>query len=79
VTPVRKQGVCGGCYSFAAAAAVEAQNFKKTGKLLSLSPQNLIDCTYQDPYDNLKCNGGYVDTCFKYIVSVYDYYFIFFK
>jgi cathepsin L len=75
VTPVRKQGTCGSCHTFSAAGAVEAQNFKKTGQLLSLSPQNLIDCTYEYPYDNLRCKGGYLGTCFNYIVSAshFDY------
>jgi C1A family cysteine protease len=70
VTSVKKQGACGACHVFSAVGAVEAQHFKATGWLLNMSPQNLLDCTYENPYNNLRCNGGYLETCFEYIVNV---------
>ncbi|VDO56605.1 unnamed protein product [Onchocerca flexuosa] len=58
VTSVKDQGECGSCYALTAAAALEGYYKKKKGKLIDLSPQNIVDCSRK--YGNKGCKGGKV-------------------
>jgi len=62
VTPVKNQGQCGSCWAFSAIAALEGGWEIKTGKLIPMSEQLLVDCDKQDR----GCGGGFMDSAFDY-------------
>ncbi|XP_060703236.1 digestive cysteine proteinase 2-like isoform X1 [Hemiscyllium ocellatum] len=67
VTPVKDQAVCGSCWSFAATGAIEGALYLKTGNLVPLSQQMLMDCTWG--FGNRGCDGGLEWQTFEWIMK----------
>lgn len=64
-TQPENQRDCGSCYAYSIAGSIEGQIFKKTGMLLPLSEQQLVDCSTST--GNLGCSGGSLRNTLRYL------------
>jgi len=67
VTPVKDQAVCGSCWSFGTTGTIEGAVFMKTGQLVRLSQQNLMDCSWG--FGNNGCDGGEEWRAYEWIMK----------
>ncbi|XP_069356521.1 cysteine proteinase 1-like [Maniola hyperantus] len=65
VSGVKNQGRCGSCWAFSTIGNVESINAIKTGQLVELSAQQLVDCVEI----NSGCTGGSSEMAIMYLVS----------
>jgi len=63
LTPVKDQGQCGSCWAFSATEQIETNTAMATGKLLTLSPQQITSCDKVDQ----GCGGGNTETAYAYV------------
>jgi len=68
LTAVKDSGECSSSWAFSAVSSVESQYALTTGHRISLSEQQVIDCSHD--FGNEGCSGGGLTTsAFKYIKS----------
>jgi C1A family cysteine protease len=63
MNPVKDQGQCGSCWSFAATATIEGRYAIKHGSKVILSEQQMVDCATACS----ACYGGWASSALQYV------------
>lgn len=75
VNPIKNQEQCGSCWAFSTVDSYESAVAKKTGKLVSFSEQDLVDCCKDVKVPGTAqtccngCQGGLMDFGFQYLMD----------
>ena len=72
ITPVKNQGECGSCWTFASAETIESHMAIQTGMLQELSEQFILDCT-PNPHEcggSGGCGGGTAELAFDRLTKL---------
>jgi C1A family cysteine protease len=79
-TPIKDQGQCGSCWTFATMESVETNWILTNGKWYTLSTQQLVDCVNADAGypDSAGCDGGWTYDAYDYLthhhaIQEFDY------
>ena len=68
-TPIKDQGACGSCWTFATTETIESANAIFGSGLVSLSEQQLVDCVTTDN----GCGGGMTYDAYTYLMDHNSY------
>lgn len=64
---IKNQGSCKSSWAFSATGALEGQLYKASRQLVSLSEQQLLDCS--ESFGNNGCYGGVTSNAFTYVTK----------
>lgn len=73
VSPVKNQGPCGSCWTFATTTVLETIYAIRENNLIQFAEQQIVDCCKKGRADECKisngCNGGLVAEGFQYAIN----------